>query len=331
MLAKSLTLGSDNVTYDLEDAVTESAKPSARVALRAHLEGLAAAKAEPGTSAAGFTTEIAVRINAVSTPHALADLTELGPRALSAVDAIVVPKVNTAGDLSFVADVVRHLRGSPEALASHSATGTPTKPPPRLLALIESARAVIDLREICSAGRSPTAPSSLHLDGLIFAAEDFALDLSLTRTPSLAEFQYARSAVVTAARAFGLESVLDLVCTSFRGEAGLAALAAESRAGRGMGFTGKQCIHPTQVAVVQQVFGRTHGAEDRAELAWAVRVLVAEAKSAAGGRGAFALDGAMIDAPVVGKAQRLVAQVERAGGSKLVQSLRDEYRDQEPE
>lgn len=317
MLAKSLTLTSDNITYDLEDAVTETAKPAARAALRDHLEAIAQSKIK-----APAKTEIAVRINAVSTQHALADLTELGPLALSAVGAIVVPKTNAPSDLAFVSDVVNHIRrnaGTDEGLTE----------PPKLIALVESARAIMDLKEICAAGTSST--TGLPLDGLIFAAEDFALDLSLTRTPSLSEFLYARSAVVTAAKAFGLNSALDLVCTSFRGERGLATLAEECRGGRGMGFTGKQCIHPTQVSVVQQVWGRMYDEADRTELAWAVRVLIAEDKSAASGRGAFTLDGAMIDAPVVGKAQRLIDQAKRAGAGEFIQSLREKHKDQEPE
>ncbi|OAA56573.1 carbon-carbon lyase [Niveomyces insectorum RCEF 264] len=343
MLTKSLTLASDNITYDLEDAVTESAKLAARTALKAHLEGLAQARstaaATPHAPPTG-KSEIAVRINAVSTRHALADLTTLGHRALSAVDAIVVPKVNAPSDLAFVADVVAHIRADAStALSDHDhdhdaqqlrAAG------PKLLALVESARAVMDLRAICAEGvaasnNNNNNSTKARLDGLIFAAEDFALDLSLTRTPSLTEFLYARSAVVTAARAFGLTSALDLVCTAFRGEDGRATLADECRNGRGLGFTGKQCIHPTQVAVVQQVFGRVYDESDRAELAWAVRVLVAAAKAAADGRGAFVLDGSMVDAPVLGKAQRLIDTAERGGAGDFVQTLREKHKDQEPE
>lgn len=319
MLSKSLTLASDNITYDLEDSVTETAKPAARAALRQHLESLVAKT--PSTLPP--KTEIAVRINAVSTQHALADLVELGPRALSAVGAIVVPKVNAPSDLAFVADVVTHIR------RSNGQASSPSAAPPKLIALVKSARSVMNLKDICAAGTAPSA--ALRLDGLVFAAEDFALDLSLTRTPSLSEFLYARSTVVTAARAFGLNSAIDLVCTSFRGEQGLATLAEECRGGRGLGFTGKQCIHPTQVSVVQQVYGRTYGESDRAELAWAVRVLIAEDKSAASGRGAFTLDGSMIDAPVVGKARRILEVAERAGSADFIQSLREKYKNQEPE
>lgn len=232
MLAKSLTLASDNITYDLEDSVTPSTKAAARAALRSHLASLASRP--PGIG------ELAVRINAVSSPHALEDLTALA--ALPNLDTLVIPKVNSPSDLTFVTDVLRHAapdryrRDSSEPGAAAAAAARPLK----LLALIESARAVMDLREICSAAATP--PKEMHLDGLIFAAEDFALDLSLTRTPALAEFLYARSAVATAARAFSLPSTIDLVCTSYRGADALRTLEEECRNGKGMGFNGKRML-----------------------------------------------------------------------------------------
>ncbi|EJP70488.1 HpcH/HpaI aldolase/citrate lyase family protein [Beauveria bassiana ARSEF 2860] len=277
MLTKSLGLTSDNITYDLEDSVTPSAKPSARTHLAAHLSSL---PRRPST-----VSELAVRINAVSTPFALDDLTTLAPSPL--VDAVVVPKVESAADLSFVTDVLRH-----------------------------SARAIVDLPSICRA--------SPYLSGLIFAAEDFALDLSITRTPSLSEFLYARSAIVTAAKAFGLPSAIDLVCTSFRGDQGLRTLEDECAGGKAMGFNGKQCIHPSQVDTVQRLFAPTPE-----EVEWAVRLVVADEKAAAAGRGAWTMDGKMIDAPVSAKARSIVAKAEQCGMD--VDSLRTTWKDQEPE
>jgi citrate lyase subunit beta-like protein len=185
--------------------------------------------------------EIAVRINAVSSGLALDDLnTVLGAKHL---DALVVPKVNKASDLHFVTDVLRHKL--PDRHASPSSNSDPNAQQPiKIIALIESAEAIMNLSSICSA--TPL------LSGLIFAAEDFALDLSITRSPSLTEFLYARSAIATAARAANLASTIDLVCTSFRGQEGLRVLEEECVQGRGMGFNGKQCIHPSQVEIVQR-------------------------------------------------------------------------------
>lgn len=301
MLAKSLILASDNITYDLEDAVTPQQKPAARKALREHLAALSKPPA---------VGELAVRINAVSTPYALDDLTSLATAPV--VDALVIPKVNSASDLSFVTDVLRHLAPERHPASASAQGGRPM----RLIALIESARAVMDLRAICAA--------SPYLSGLVFAAEDFALDMSLQRTPSLNEFSYARSAIATAARAFNLPSTIDLVCTSYKGPEALQRLRDECQNGREMGFNGKQCIHPSQVEMVQNMF--SPAAE---EVEWSVRVMIADKKASSQGRGAWTLEGNMIDAPVVGKAYAIVAKAETCGID--LRELREKWRCQEPE
>src|SRR3569833_4385892 len=103
MLAKSLNLASDIITYDLEDSVTSSAKAAARSALGAHLAGLSA---RPQS-----VSEVAVRINAVSTPWALDGLTAVASQPV--VDAVVVPKVNSPSALTFVAGVLAQPAGRP--------------------------------------------------------------------------------------------------------------------------------------------------------------------------------------------------------------------------
>ncbi|KAK4673607.1 hypothetical protein QC763_113620 [Podospora pseudopauciseta] len=297
-LSKSLLLPhtTDNITYDLEDSVTPSLKPTARTNLLSHLSSLP--KLPPNIG------ELAVRINAISTPYALTDLTTLVPLPSSTLSTIVIPKVNSPSDLTFVIDILRQV--SPQ-----------NEPPKKVIALIESAKAVMDLKQICEAGKG-------CLDGLIFAAEDFALDLSLTRTPSLREFLYARSAIATAARAFELSSTIDLVCTSYKGEEGKARLEEECRDGKEVGFNGKQCIHPSQVEIAQRMF-----APDEKEVEWAVRVVIADEKAQAAGRGAWTLDDKMIDAPVVGKAHSVVTKAEKCGID--VEGLRRKWQVQVPE
>lgn len=166
------------------------------------------------------------------------------------------------------------------------------------MALIESARAVMDIRSICTA--TPL------LSGLIFAAEDFALDLGLTRTPSLTEFLLARQTVVAAARAYGLDSAIDLVCIDYRDPAG--ALTRECEDGAAMGFTGKQCIHPSQVGVVQRLFAPS---PDRVRDA--VRLLCAERVAEQLGKGSWTLDGKMVDRPVIEAAKAVVGKAQLAG------------------
>ncbi len=154
-----------------------------------------------------------------------------------------MPKVNSPSDLHFVTDVIRHTL--PDRHTENPSNRS--APPVNILALVESARALTDLNSICRA--------SPYLSGLIFAAEEFASDLSLTRTPSLLEFLYARSAITTACRAYNLPSTIDLACTSYKGDEGQRRLAEECIGGKNLGFNGKQCIHPSQVQYVQKAFG----------------------------------------------------------------------------
>jgi citrate lyase subunit beta-like protein len=295
-LEKSKGLRVDCVAYDLEDSVTPSKKAEARKTLRDFLSESRA----PGIK------EQAVRINSVDTGLALDDLKEVlqAPN----IDAIVIPKVNSAADLHFVTDVIKHRL--PDRHSSNS--GQPIK----LIALIESAKSIMNLNEICKA--------SPYLSGLIFAAEDFALDLSITRTPSLSEFLYARSAIVTAARAHNLPSTIDLVCTAYKDSSGLKTLEDECLNGRQMGFNGKQLIHPSQIETTQNMFSPSEQ-----EVDWAMRVVIADEKAARSGRGAWTLDGKMIDKPVVGKSKAIIYKAEACEIN--LDAVREKWKGQEPE
>ena len=293
MLAKSQGLMLDCATYDLEDSVTPALKPEAREKICSLLKG----QRSPSVR------ENAVRINSLQSGLALDDLTAVihTPN----LDTIVVPKINSAGDLRVVSEFMQH------AIPERQASASPVK----LLALIESAKAIVDLSSICS--------STPVLSGLIFAAEDFALDLSLTRTPSLNEFLFARSAVVTHCRAHELPSCVDLVCTSFRGQTGFQNLKEECLGGKELGFNGKQCIHPDQVETVQSLF-----APSSDELNWAMKIMIGDEKADQQGKGAWTMDGKMIDRPVVGKAKSIVERGNSCGID--VQALREKWKHQEP-
>jgi len=217
-----------------------------------------------------------------------------------------VPKVESASDLSFISDVLEHARNERSE-----------DPQITVLALIESARSLTNLNEICRA-----APHLLG--GLVFAAEDYALDMSITRTPSLTEFLYARQAIATAARAYNLPSTIDLVATAFRSEADQEALQRECEEGKGMGYNGKQCIHPSQVDTVQKIYS-----PGQHEVEWAVRITIAQRRAEEQGKGAWAMDGKMIDAPVEGKARAIVTKAQLCGFD--VAALKEKYKDQQPE
>lgn len=222
--------------------------------------------------------------------------------------------MNSASDLEYVTDVLKHLL--PSRHSHEPYTPADTSPPIKLLALVETAKAICDLASICKA--------SPYLGGLIFGAEDFALDLSLTRTPSLTELVYARSAIVTACRAYDLPSALDLVCTFYRGEAGQNILEDECIRGKSMGFTGKQCIHPDQIEVTQRSF-----APSEADVIRAVRIVVADEKADRQGRGAWTFEGKMVDAPVISMAKSIIEKAELCGFN--VGMIKRDWIHQEPD
>jgi citrate lyase subunit beta-like protein len=104
--------------------------------------------------------------------------------------------------------------------------------------------------------------------------------------------------VVTAGVAAKIPSLIDLVHTQY-GNA--EALRGEALDGKGLGFNGKQVIHPSQIKPVQEVFSPSGE-----EITWAVRIVIAAEKADAMGKGSWGLDGTMIDAPVIGKAHAII-------------------------
>ncbi|KAJ5976059.1 hypothetical protein N7481_009766 [Penicillium waksmanii] len=273
-LDKSRSLAADCVAYDLEDSVTPHMKAEARGLVRRAID-------QPTPTS---IRERAVRINSVDSGLALGDLTEVlqSPN----LTTIVIPKVNSASDLTFVTDVISHTLAQQPQFEN--------RPPISLLALVESAKSLTNLTQICG----------------------------------LREFLFARSAIATAARAADLPSTIDLVCTTYKSEKGdgspPAVLQEECLDGRRLGFNGKQCIHPSQVKVANDIFG-----PQEEETTWAVRCVIADDKAAAAGRGAWTLDGKMIDVPVAQKARAIVKKAEAVGVD--VQALREQWKHQEPE
>jgi citrate lyase subunit beta-like protein len=215
--------------------------------------------------------------------------------------------VDSPSDLHFVTDIIHHFRQG----------GAENRDKPvQIIALIESAKAIMEISAICK--------GSPYLSGLIFAAEDFANDLSITRTPGLTEFLYARAAIATASRAHNLPSTIDLVCTNYKGAVGQEVLREECENGKRHGFNGKQCIHPSQVGIVQEVF-----APSPKEVTWSARVAITAEKADKQGRGAYTLDGMMIDAPVVAKARGILRKAELCDID--VGAAMAEWEHQEPE
>ncbi len=262
-IQKGISVGVDSIVMDLEDGVALNRKGEARATIAAAQHDLHFGRSER-----------VVRINPIGSSFAQADFDMVLSQH---PDSLMLPKIERAEQVRWIG---QQLAG----------TGI------RLLAIIETARAVVHLKEIAAA--------SDRIDALIFGAEDLAGDIGATRTKAGWEVFYARSAVVTHAAAFGLQAI-DTVVIEFDDEA---ALIEEARFGAQLGFSGKLAIHPKQVDVIQAIY--TPSDE---QIASARQLIDAHGEQQAQGVGAFALHGKMIDMPAIRAAQQVLARARAAG------------------
>uniref|UniRef100_A0A0D2Y9K4 HpcH/HpaI aldolase/citrate lyase domain-containing protein n=1 Tax=Fusarium oxysporum (strain Fo5176) TaxID=660025 RepID=A0A0D2Y9K4_FUSOF len=284
MLTKSSTIYVDSVIYDLEDSVTAESKELARGLVADHIAGDAMQRSIRGPKEVSMLKRV------------------------DNLDTIVVPKVQSAADLHFVADVIRQVAPQriffqpPKTEFCQQTENVPSSRPIHVIGLIESALGLANVLDICRAGQA------LGLAGLGFAAEDFMASVGLSKLPDRRELLFARSAVVNACRAYNIPSIIDMVSVDVTYGTNGMALEEESREGRSLGFTGKQAIHPSQVETIQRAFGPS--AED---VQWAAQVFVGDIESQKQGKGAWKLNGHMIDAPVVKTATALLDRARACG------------------
>jgi citrate lyase subunit beta/citryl-CoA lyase len=267
-LAKGMGTGADALILDLEDAVAESAKPAARGLVMEALKG-----ARP--------SQLWVRINPLSTPHALADLDAV---VAGAPDGIVIPKPDSAADLVAL-DALLTLR---EAAAGVEPGRIRVMP-----VATETPASVFGLGSYTAA--------TPRLAALTWGAEDLpaAVGAAVNR---MADGHYTdlcrivRSFTIAAAANAGVPAI-ETVYPAFRDLDGLKAYAAQ---GRAEGFTGMMAIHPDQVAVIAEVF--TPSAAEIAHARAVVDLFAANPDA-----GTLALDGKMLDFPHLKQARRVLS------------------------
>ncbi len=179
-------------------------------------------------------------------------------------------------------------KATPESVAALGRSGPP------VIAIVETAQ-----------GLRLAYETALHprVEALLLGAVDLGLELGLEVRPDGQEVLFARSKLVLDSAAAGIRGPFDLVHLDVRDGEGLET---ECRLARSLGFRGKACIHPAQVDIVNAVF-----APGKGELARARRIVESYERGTAEGRGAVALDGEMIDLPVVERARRLIADDKR--------------------
>ena len=182
-------------------------------------------------------------------------------------------------------DAIMLPKATPDAVAALGDAGPP------VIALVETAAGVRAAFELASAPR---------VEALLLGAVDLGAEVGLEPRADGLELLYARSKVVLDSAAAGIRPPFDVVHLDVRDDEGLEA---ECRLARSLGLRGKACIHPAQLAIVHRVF-----APSETEIEWARKVVDAYRRETAEGRGVFALDGAMVDRPVVERARRVLAE-----------------------
>ena len=265
LLINGNCLGADAVIFDLEDAVSPTEKDAARILVRNTMRYL------------DFRgCEAIVRINSIDTAYWQEDLDTILPYR---PNLILLPKTCSAADVLAADEYMTRLE---EKLGLEKNTVG-------LMPLIETALGVENAFQIASASK--------RVKALFLGAEDLTADLQCKRTKEGREIEYARTRLVVAARAAGVD-VYDTPFTDVNDDEGIRADAALAKA---LGFNGKASISPRHVQVINETFSPTEK-----EVDYAYEVMEAIALAKAQGKGAIALHGKMIDAPIVARAQRTI-------------------------
>lgn len=265
-------LGADAVILDLEDAVAPTEKDSARILVRNAIGRMGFGKCE-----------VIVRINSIDTDFWKKDLDYIIPVKPS---LIMPPKTGCAGDVLAVDAYITELE---EKLGME-------KNSVGLIPLIETALGVENAFQIASA--------SERVQAIFLGGEDLTADLHCKRTKEGNEIAYARSRMVMAARAAGVE-VYDTPFTDVNDDEGIYV---DAQYAKSLGFTGKSAISPRHVKAINSVFSPS-----QKDIDYAYEVMEAIRIGKEQGKGAVALRGKMIDAPIVARAQQTIAMAEELG------------------
>jgi len=257
------------VILDLEDSVHRAEKDAARILVRNTLR------------AVDFgACERMVRINQL--PLGLEDLAEVVPES---PDLILIPKVEHPQQVTEVDRMTGELKSRHGIIR-----------PIWIMPIAETALGIENA--------FPIAAASENVAALTIGIEDYTADLGVVKTPGGHESQYARSRVVNAARAAGVQAI-DSV---FGDIADMEALRRWGEASRAMGFEGMGCLHPGQIRVIHEAFAPT-----AAEIEKAQRIVAAFEEAQQKGLAVVSLGSKMIDPPVVHRAVKLVDRAKAMG------------------
>lgn len=263
-LAKSTDLKADIIIFDLEDSVVQAEKATARE------------KIMPWLNNPDIHSKKYVRVNEINSIYFIDDVRAV---AVEHLDGVVLPKAAESDDIKIL-DYLLTIFEKQNNLKINDI---------KIVPLIETGKGMMNALEIAS--------SSPRVETLAFGAEDYMLDVSIPGDGNQS-LLHARSTLVAASSAAGINQPVDSVFTDFKDEEGLREASALSR---GLGFQGRLVIHPKQIEAVNEVYAPTHSEVEEAE-----KIVDAFESSADEGEGAIEVEGKMIDPPVYERAKKLL-------------------------
>ncbi|AHN26767.1 citrate (pro-3S)-lyase subunit beta [Gilliamella apicola] len=278
MLSTSFVYKPDSIMFDLEDAVSIKEKDSARLLVAQTLKMPVYKE---------HNIETVVRINALNTPFGLKDL-EAVVRA--GVDVVRLPMTNSAEDIHELEAHVERI----EKECGREVGST------KLMAAIESAQAVVNAVSI--------AKSSPRLIGIALAAFDYLVDMQTERGDGT-ELFYARCAVLHAARVAGIDA-FDVVYSNVNDDEGFLK---EVNLIKKLGYNGKSLINPRQIELLHNAYAPTASEVENAK-----KVVEAAEEGERKGLGVVSLNGKMIDAPIITRAQKIIELAKYSGVRKEI-------------
>ena len=259
----------DGIILDLEDSVAPAEKDAAQLIVRNALRSINF-----------YGSERMVRINQL--PRGLDDLKYIVPHN---VHVILIPKCESADDVKKVEEEVKRLKKE-----------NSVKREIYFMPIIESALGIVKAYEIASASENNCA--------LAIGLEDYTADIGTKRTNEGTESFVARSQLVVAAKAAGIQAI-DTVFSDVNDMDGLRQSVIEAKS---LGFEGKGCIHPRQIKVVHEAFAPTEAEIEKAE-----KIVAAFKEAKKKGLGVVSIGSKMIDAPVVKRAEKVLELVKLLG------------------
>lgn len=268
MLVRGHLFGSDGIIMDLEDAVPVKEKDAARIMVAAFLR-----RGDFGN------VEVTVRINGADTPFWREDLAAVVPH--KGLDGVRLPK----------ADDPETIRRVDEELSSQEEKNGIKIGHIKIFCILETARGIWNAYDVAKASDRVTA--------ILPGGEDLVADMKTSRSPGGVELEWSRKMLIVAARAAGVDAI-DTVYPQVGDDEGLRR---ETVLAKQLGFDGKSVIHPNQIPVIHEVFAPTETEVEKAK-----RIVAAAKDATERGLGVVAVDGRMVDVPVVKRAEYILVK-----------------------